>query len=191
MTVSELGELTGMSGNLLAHHLEVLETAGLILRRESEGDRRRRYVSLVPRAFPQPAGPKPVPATKVAFVCTHNSARSQFAAALWRHRAQGEAWSAGTEPADSVHPMAVRVAAEFGLDLSDMVPSGYDSLPAEPDLIISVCDRARESGIPQAGMRHHWSIADPVPVGSVAAFRSAFEQIRARMERFLAAGSTT
>ncbi len=174
-----------MRGNLLAHHLEVLETAGLIERRVSEGDHRRRYVSLCWDALPIPVGAGTASPGRVAFVCTRNSARSQFAAALWETKGGGEAWSAGNHPADRVHPTAIRVASEFGLDLSGAVPSGYDALPSQPELIISVCDRARESGVPPAAVRQHWSVPDPVPVGTVQAFRSAFGQISARIDRLL------
>ena len=185
LTVSELASGVQIEGNLLAHHLEVLEQAGLIDRRVSEGDHRRRYVSLRWQNVPAPIDPSLPTPSRIAFVCTHNSARSQFASALWRELSNSDAWSAGTQPADRVHPKAVEVATDFGLDLSDAVPAGYDSLPDDPDLIISVCDRARESGMPEAVRSHHWSIPDPVPVGSLKAFRSAFEEIAGRMQRLL------
>jgi protein-tyrosine-phosphatase/DNA-binding transcriptional ArsR family regulator len=181
-TVTGLARLTELSGNLLAHHLDVLESAGLIERRESEGDRRRRYVSL--RWDRLPVGlDMSLTSANVAFVCTHNSARSQFAAAMW-HAATGvEVASAGTDPATGVHPKAVRVASEFGVDLSSAVPGGYETLPWRPDLIISVCDRAFESGVPEARKQLHWSIPDPVTKGDLPAFRSAFADIARRVER--------
>lgn len=188
LTVSELVDAVGMKGNLLAHHLDVLEQAGLIERRVSEGDHRRRYVTLRWRDVPAVTSAAVPHRGHVAFVCTQNSARSQFAAALWRQMSKTDASSAGTEPAQEVHPKAVEVAAEFGLDLSDAVPRGYESLPSEPGLIISVCDRARESGVPQATMNRHWSIADPVPVGTLDAFRSAFDEIATRIEALLEPG---
>ena len=52
---------------------------------------------------------------RVLFVCTRNSARSQLAAAAWARRSGIPAASAGTEPADRVHPRAVRVARRHGL----------------------------------------------------------------------------
>lgn len=180
-TFSELADLLDMSGNLLAHHLEVLDEAGLIDRRVSEGDHRRRYVSLRWDNLPI-LGSRPRVSGRVAFVCSHNSARSQFAAALWGEATGSQAWSAGSEPADRVHPTAVRVASEFGIDISEARPNGYESLPADADLIISVCDRANESGVPQARQHRHWSIPDPVAVGTVAAFRSALGEIARRVE---------
>jgi len=82
----ELARSLGLSTNLLAHHLGVLEDAGLIVKARSEGDRRRVYVRLRPAAFTGLLVPRPVRAPRVVFVCTHNSARSQLAAALLAHR---------------------------------------------------------------------------------------------------------
>ncbi|MFY9649983.1 metalloregulator ArsR/SmtB family transcription factor, partial [Trebonia sp.] len=81
---SELAALVSMPSNLLAHHLRVLEDAGLVSRHRSEGDKRRTYLRLVPDALDVLAGPPGRPAQRVLFVCTANSARSHLAAALWR-----------------------------------------------------------------------------------------------------------
>lgn len=185
-TVAELSELVGMRGNLAAHHLDVLEKAELIERRVSEGDRRRRYVSLRWERLPLP-GRAILPKGSILFVCTHNSARSQFAAALWQQTTGGVTTSAGTEPAGQVHPTAVRVAKEFGVDISGATPSGYDSIRDDVDLVISVCDRARESDVPQKVRFLHWSVPDPVPVGTLKAFRSSFDQIAQRVEHLAGA----
>jgi protein-tyrosine-phosphatase/DNA-binding transcriptional ArsR family regulator len=181
-TVAELGEIVGMPGNLLAHHLHVLEEADLIERRVSEGDHRRRYVTL--RWDRLAAGNTGIVHTpqRVAFVCTHNSARSQFAAAVWEEVTGQSPASAGTEPVTRVHPKAVRVAAEHGVDIGDRRPSGYDTLPANLDLVVSVCDRVREAGVPTASTTLHWSIPDPVPIGTLKAFRSSFDEIARRVE---------
>src|ERR1700758_1777836 len=84
----QLGTMLAMPSNLLAHHLRVLEQAGIITRRRSEGDRRRTYLRLLPGALDQRGGPGGRPARRVLFVCTANSARSHLAAALW-HQASG------------------------------------------------------------------------------------------------------
>src|SRR6185312_8425936 len=81
---SELAAMLAMPSNLLAHHLRVLEQAGVITRRRSEGDRRRTYLRLVPVTLDSLAAPPPRPERRVLFVCTANSARSHLAAALWR-----------------------------------------------------------------------------------------------------------
>ncbi len=182
-TVSELADLVGIRGNLLAHHLDVLETAGLIERRASEGDHRRRYVSLRWDNLPSTPEADLTLTGQVVFVCTANSARSPFAAGLWERRTGHRAASAGSHPAARVHPIAVRVAAEFGVDLSAAKPAGYDRLAETPALVISVCDRALESGPPLGRLGLHWSIPDPVLAGSIRSFRSAFSDISHRIDR--------
>src|SRR5207302_5457828 len=79
---TEVGRELGLPSNLLAHHLKLLEQAGMIERSRSEGDHRRTYLRLRPESLfgLVPAGLRTVP--RVVFVCTHNSARSQLAAAL-------------------------------------------------------------------------------------------------------------
>ena len=91
--------MLAMPSNLLAHHLHVLEQAGIITRRRSEGDRRRTYLQLIPGALDALALPTARAALRVLFVCTANSARSHLAAALWRQASSVPAVSAGTHPA--------------------------------------------------------------------------------------------
>lgn len=187
-TVGELGELTGLPSNLLAHHLDVLDETGLIRRRRSEGDHRRRYVAVRPSSAhhlePTSIGGTPL------FVCTHNSARSQFAAALWSARTGVQTPSAGTQPAERVHPVAVRVAADLGVDIGHAVPTGYTDLTTVPEVVIAVCDRAAEAPPPRQGVeRIHWSIPDPVASGTPEAFRSAFVEIGDRIDRIAGAAS--
>jgi ArsR family transcriptional regulator, arsenate/arsenite/antimonite-responsive transcriptional repressor / arsenate reductase (thioredoxin) len=182
LTVNDLRDRTGVSSNLLAHHLDVLEGAGLIERRRSEGDGRRRYVVL-DRSVMAEAGlvTRKAPHAPL-FVCTHNSARSQFAAAWWRHRTGERTDSAGTEPADRVHPTAISVGADLGVDMRRATPHGYDAVEFEPDVVISVCDRAGETPIPFEVPHTHWSIPDPVLAATRDAFRSAFVEIAARID---------
>lgn len=182
LTPTELGVRLHIAGNLLAHHLRVLEGAGLVARRHSEGDGRRRYVVLSHDALAGLAPAVAPPTGRTLFVCTHNSARSQFARALWSHRTGRPAESAGTAPAVRVHPLAVRVAAEHGLDISAEQPRGYQAIAGRSDLVISVCDLAAEAALPPAGRHLHWAIPDPVRVGGVTAFRRAFGEIAARID---------
>jgi protein-tyrosine-phosphatase len=182
-TFRELAALAGLPGNSTAHHLDVLESAGLIERHVSEGDRRRRYVTL---RHDRLGGLDPAVLSRppvVLFVCTHNSARSQFAAALWRSRSGGVADSAGRLPADRVHPKAIRAAAEHGLDLAAAAPKGYGAGVKAPDLVISVCDRALEAGVPFDAPSLHWSVPDPVLVGTLEAFRASFADLANRVDR--------
>ena len=189
--VEELRRITGVESNLLSHHLKVLQEAELVKRRTSEGDGRRRYVSLRHRRLVDLTATPALAATRVLFVCAHNSARSQYAAALWKQRTGNPDLSAGTQPAASVHPRAIEAAADLGVDLSGAVTRGYRQIDRSPDLVVSVCDRARESGgrffdAP----RLHWSVPDPVSRNDISAFQSSFEEIAGRMERLIQATNT-
>lgn len=181
LTVADLANLSDMPGNLLAHHLDVLEAAGLIERRSSEGDQRRRYVKLRWDRLPPPVDIPTIPPANVVFICTHNSARSQFASALWERTTGSPAPSAGADPANRVNSMAVKVASEFDVDIATATPSPYADLPSDIEVIVSVCDRANEGERPEAARHLHWSVPDPVRVGTLDAFRSAFADIAERI----------
>ena len=185
MTVTELGNIVDMPSNLLAHHLDVLENAKVIKRRDSEGDGRRRYVVLNPKIAGLVTHGSSAVGARPLFICTHNSARSQFAAAMWAQRTEAEVSSAGTDPAPRVNPMAVSVASEYGLDLSHVEPHGYHEVAETPDIVISVCDKAGEGYIPWDVPHLHWSIPDPVRKGLEQAFRKAFDDIAERIGRML------
>jgi protein-tyrosine-phosphatase/DNA-binding MarR family transcriptional regulator len=182
-TPGELVEMTGLSSNLLAFHLKSLEAAGLVQRHRSEGDARRRYVRLRHEILPALTlvGERRR-ARNIVFVCTQNSARSQFAEAVWQQAGGCEALSAGTSPAERVHPLAIDAARAFGVDLSGRHPKGFDTVPPQVDVVVSVCDRALESGLPPSELSLHWSVPDPVD-GGLAAFSSAFTDIAARLDR--------
>ena len=170
---TELRHRLGIESNLIAHHVAVLERAGLIERVASAGDRRRKYLRLVPDAMAAAWEPAVrLTADSVLFVCTANSARSQLAAALWNASHHVRATSAGTAPAASVHPEAVKAGARAGLELGDAVPRSLGAVTSLPDLIVTVCDRAREelAQRPPSGLLLHWSIPDPAEDGRPAAF---------------------
>ena len=181
---SELRHLLGIESNLLAHHLTVLEQAGLVERVVSSGDRRRRYLRLQPDALSVVCRPAVrVAAQRVLFVCTANSARSQLAAALWNAAHEVAATSAGTQPAERVHPEAVRAAARAGLDLGQAVPRSIAEVSDIPDLLITVCDRAHEELALKspATVSLHWSIPDPAEQGVPAAFDATVESLTTRV----------
>lgn len=185
LTVTEIGTLVDMPSNLLAHHLDVLEDAGVIRRKPSEGDRRRRYVVLNADLASLVTHGSPAVDLEPLFVCTRNSARSQFAAALWGARTGQRIQSAGLDPAPRVHPLAVTVAAELGIDLKTAKPRGYDEVTIRPDIVISVCDRAAEAGTPFDVSRLHWSIPDPAVADDIDVFRASFGDIAERVDRLL------
>jgi protein-tyrosine-phosphatase len=185
---AELQAAIGCPSNLLAHHLDVLEGAGLISRHRSTGDGRRRYVTLsrdviaslgdLGKAVPQPA----------LFVCSLNSARSQLAAVLWRALTDAPAESAGTHPAHRVHPGAIAAARRVGLDLSNARPRSLEAVADRPALVITVCDRAHEE-LDASPDWLHWSIPDPVPDGTKAAFDASVIELRRRITDLVAEAS--
>lgn len=184
----DLAAALGMSSNLLAHHLKVLESAGLIRRTPSESDGRRTYVRLVPDAVAAlgrlPGAPAPT--GRVVFVCTGNSARSQLAAAVWAARTGSRAASAGTHPAPRIHPGTVRLARKHRLALLSDRPRSADEVLRRDDVIVTVCDSADRE---VASAHVHWSIPDPVPVGTARAFEAALGEISERIEGWVGGGS--
>jgi protein-tyrosine-phosphatase/DNA-binding HxlR family transcriptional regulator len=176
---SELQAMLAMPSNLLAHHLKVLENEGLIVRTRSEADRRRTYLQLVPSALDALLPATVRTATRVVFVCTANSARSQLAAALWRRKSSIPAASAGTHPAKQIEPGAVAVAHRHNLPLRVLRPRPLDAVLTTDDFVITVCDHAHEELRTIEGL--HWSIPDPVPVGTAAAFDATLKQLTGRV----------
>jgi len=132
---------------------------------------------------------------RVLFLCTHNSARSQMAEGLLRTMAgdRFEVQSAGTEKT-AVHPLAIRVMAEHGIDISGHSSKVYDGLIAASwDSVITVCDDANERCpvFPGAIERLHWSFEDPSRAtgdeqARLVVFRRVRDEIEARLVEWLA-----
>jgi protein-tyrosine-phosphatase/DNA-binding HxlR family transcriptional regulator len=182
-TPGELMAMTGLSSPLLTHHLDILDAAGVVVRTVSHHDRRKRFVRLVPAARPMHE-PVRVPRGAVLFVCTANSARSQLAAALWTELTGGAADSAGTEPAERVHPMAVRAADAFGVDIADNRPRVIRRGELRRATVITVCDQAHDE-IAVSSHRWHWSIPDPAADGTRRAFDAVVGELRTRIAPFV------
>jgi len=178
---SELAALLAMPSNLLAHHLRVLEQAGVITRRRSDGDRRRTYLQLIPATLDSLAAPPVRTARRVLFVCTANSARSHLAAALWRRASTVPAVSAGTHPAARIDPGAIAAARRHRLPLPRLRPRHISDVQDDGDLVVTVCDLAREELGHQAAV--HWSVPDPVPAGDPVSFDAAVAELSHRVER--------
>ena len=178
----EAGRELGLPSNLLAHHVKLLEQAGVVERSRSEGDHRRTYLRLRPEALSTlvPTGVRVVP--RVVFVCTHNSARSQLAAALWKRRSGVPATSAGTQPAQRVHPRAVAAARSRGLSLTQARTRHVDDVLQPDDLVVAVCDNAHEH-LDSRAERLHWSVPDPARVDTDAAFEHALRDLTDRVDR--------
>lgn len=190
----ELAEALEMASNLLAHHLQVLQDAGVIRRVRSEGDRRRSYVQLrleddmvwSAACLGQDRGVVPLGGRpRVVFVCTGNSARSQLAAARWNAISAVPAASAGTHPVARVHPRALSTGRRHGLPLGRAKPIGIEDVLRQDDLVVAVCDTAHEE-LGTDWPRWHWSIPDPARVDTDEAFETAYADIARRVERLAA-----
>ena len=189
LSPTEIRVALGISSNLVAHHLHALEAAGMVTRSPSEADRRRTYVRLTDTALEGLDPRRKNRAERVVFVCTANSARSQLAAALWATQSTVPAASAGTHPAERVDPGAVAAAHRHDLRMPGGRPRLLDDVLRDTDVIVSVCDNAHEELGTTTHL--HWSIPDPVPVGTDAVFDSAYAELERRVGRLaslLAAG---
>jgi len=179
----ELAQALRLPTNLVAHHVKVLIDTGLVTRSPSEGDRRRSYLRLVPETMAALTPPPLRSVSRVLFVCTHNSARSQLATALWAERSAVPVASAGTRPAARVHPRAVRIASRHGLKIDAAVTAHISTVLRANDFVIAVCDNAHEDLPADTRPTLHWSVPDPARANTNAAFEAAFADIAARIDR--------
>jgi len=217
--VGELCELVGKPQSLVSYHLRELRTGGLVTARQSAADGRDTYyqpnigrcaelLSATGAAL-HPAvrlerldrleleapiarrGRKP----RVLFLCTGNSARSQMAEALLEHRTHGAvaARSAGSHP-KPLHPNAVRVMAERGIDISEHRSKHLDRFTRDRfDRVITLCDKVKEvcPDFPEQPTTAHWSMADPSAEGAdadanYAAFVRTADEIETRVGLLIA-----
>lgn len=136
---------------------------------------------------------------RVLFLCTGNSCRSILAEAVFNHLAP-ETWpgwsamSAGSRPVGDVHPRALALLAHEGISTAGLTSKSWEHLPVTPDVVITVCGNAADETCPAylaPAVRAHWGVDDPARVRGTsaeieAAFRGAYEVLRARIEAFLA-----
>ena len=128
--------------------------------------------------------------TRVLFLCTGNSARSRIAEALLRQRGGDDfvAASAGTDP-KGVNPCTIRVLAERGIDCTGARSTNVLEVLGEPwDVVITVCDRARQACpvFPGAHTSLHWGLEDPAEAEGTDAERlAAFERTAAELDALL------
>jgi protein-tyrosine-phosphatase/DNA-binding HxlR family transcriptional regulator len=188
-TPTELRTQLGLPSNLMAHHLGVLERAGILRRTRSHADRRRTYLGLLPEALQLLGHPRSRQAGRVVFVCTENAARSQLAAVLWSRHSELPAASAGIHPAPRVHPRTVAAARRHRLTLAGTTPRRLDDVIGIDDLIVTVCDLAHEEmRAPQDWL--HWSIPDPISDLDNAVFDQVISELGTRMTRLSPAVTT-
>ena len=213
--VGELVQLVGKPPNLVSYHLAELRRGGVVSARRSSADGRDVYytadlshcrdllgdvgrslhpgLSLAPTRSIQVATGRT--RARVLFLCTGNSARSQIAEALVEHRSAGkvEATSAGSHP-KPLHPNAVRVMAERGVDIADRPTKSLARFAGTRfDRVITLCDRVREicPQFPGAPVLAHWSVVDPAGAESsddatYPAFQDVADEIDSRVALLLA-----
>jgi protein-tyrosine-phosphatase/DNA-binding transcriptional ArsR family regulator len=224
--VGELMQLVGQPQNLVSYHLRELRDAGLVSSRRSSADARDSYyrldldrcgallretaAALHPALRFVPSGVTPsrrpgAQSPRVLFLCTGNSARSQMAAALLEHRSARaiQARSAGILP-KPLHPNAVRVMAERGIDISGNTTKHLRRYARTRfDFVLTLCDKVREvcPEFPASPTTIHWSMPDPAAEGSTddetyPAFQQTAKELETRIghltaQLFASRGGTT
>lgn len=215
--VRELTAFVGGRQSLTSYHLRQLREGGLVSTRRSSADGRDAYYSLdlaacrarmteaggalhpglrlVPATWlAPPTGHRAGSPVRVLFLCTGNSARSPVAEAILQQRGGTavDVVSAGSHP-KPVHPNAVRIMRERGIDIRDRRARHLRELAGRRfDHVISLCDRVREvcPDFPGAPTVAHWSIADPAAEGtedeqSYPAFVRMADELSTRIEFLL------
>ena len=137
-----------------------------------------------------------MPKTHILFLCVANSARSQMAEGLARHRfgEQLEAQSAGSQPS-RVNPFAVEAMAEIGIDLSGQTSKAVDTIdPSTIDVVIALCEEASCPVFLGDAPRLDWAMPDPDRANEALSheqrlhhFCVARDSIAARLQRFVEA----
>jgi protein-tyrosine-phosphatase/DNA-binding transcriptional ArsR family regulator len=207
--VAELVAQVKQPLNLVSYHLRQLRQAGLVHERRSTADERSFYYSLdlqrlhmlyleassslhpsLGEAIPPGSrthwhfdGSPP----RLLFLCTSNSARSQMAEALVDYLSQGQvqAYSAGSHPAQAIHPLAIRTLARWGIQMSQSVPKSLELFVGQSfDRVITLCDRVRErcpTWLDSSPI--HWSLPDPSTAeGSEAERQQVFDQLALQLD---------
>jgi len=128
----------------------------------------------------------------VLFLCTGNSCRSQMAEGLLRHLAgeRFEALSAGLEPGNEIHPLAIQVMKEIGIDISSQKPKSVELYLGKTVIhyLMIVCNKAQSTcpriwpGLPNE-KRYYWPVNDPADIsGSIEDQLYAFREVRDELQ---------
>lgn len=132
---------------------------------------------------------------RVLILCTGNSCRSQMAEAIWEQLGDGqwESASAGSKPSGYVHPLAVRATEEIGLDISGYKSKSLNEFQDQAfDLVVTVCDNAKESCPVFVGAKQtfHWPFDDPADATGTdddqfVVFQRVRDEITAKIKSYL------
>ena len=214
--VGELAQITGKAQNLVSYHLGELRSAGLVSARRSSGDGRDTYyrvnlarcgelfiaagtalhpgLELVQLPL-QPPRNRTRHRRRVPFLCTGNSSRSQMAEAFLATRSEGaiDARSAGSDP-KPMHPNAVRVMAERGIDISGRTTKYLDGFARSRfDRVVTLCDKVKEicPEFQVPPLTADWSMADPAAAvendeDSYPVFVRTADEIESRVDLLIA-----
>lgn len=134
---------------------------------------------------------------KILFLCTANSCRSILCEAVFNHLAPQDmkAYSAGSQPRGEVHPLSLQTLENAGISTDGLSSKSSDvHVNLAPDFVITVCDKAAGEACPVffgPATKAHWGLADPSEYQGTeeeieAAFEATLEQIKTRIEAFLA-----
>jgi protein-tyrosine-phosphatase/DNA-binding transcriptional ArsR family regulator len=214
LRVGELVAHVALPQNAVSYHLKLLRGIGLLRDRRSSADSRDVYYSIDQErleALYRRAGTVLRPhsdigitheqsarsgnaSLSILFLCTHNSARSQFAEALARREGGQRVTvvSAGDTPT-GLHPLAAELLTEWNIDPAEYTSKAIaEFLGRSFDYVITVCDRVREHcpTFPGAPRQLHWSIPDPTSAPEEKrreAFRSVRHEINVRVRHLLRA----
>ena len=132
---------------------------------------------------------------RVLILCTGNSCRSQMAEAFWENLGKGK-WqseSAGSRPSGYVHPLAIQAMQELDINISANTSKSLDQFKHQPfDLVVTVCDNAKESCpvFPGAKETLHWPFDDPADATGtdeekMIVFRRVRDEIKFKIQSYL------
>jgi arsenate reductase len=143
--------------------------------------------------MPDAAGPRVTSKLRILFLCTGNSCRSQMAEG-WARQLKGgviDAYSAGTQP-KALDPLAVRVMADVGIDISTQQPKSLDAVARLPfDYVVTVCDDAHEACpvFPGRARMIHRGFDDPPRLAAAAKSREEglgqYARVRDEIKAFI------
>lgn len=139
------------------------------------------------------------PTYNVLFLCTGNSARSIMAEVILNRFGRGRfhAYSAGSYPKESVHPLTLKLIEQFGLSTDGLRSKSWDEfeMPEAPrmDFVFTVCDQAAQEPCPVwpgQPITAHWGTPDPAGAEGdetqrMQAFRAAYRELEKRIQLFV------